>query len=313
MENQNLAQGVKELRKRKALSQDELAKSAGLSLRTVQRVENGETIPTGETLKRIAAVLGITPNELLEFTSEKETPRIVLKTKHEYIHFFNDKLVFSKTPEINLVDDYRKSVTYVFRTLMVFLIGIPLFTAIGIYFYSVGNIAFALFSGTFVFLYLISAVNTMLFGSGSPVVNIDAIINIKIEKKLSYNIVNISILESGRIKQRGLVLEKEQMQTVIDALLEEKLLDKKDIKINLKGDKIKVILFCVYLIFIGLFGFYYPKFNYLTTYFYSGIMLILCLNVIVKMLQNSVFLNSNIRVKGFLENDKSELNNQLVK
>lgn len=103
------------------------------------------------------------------------------------------------------------------------------------------------------------------------------------------------------------------MQTVIDTLLEEKLLDKKDIKINLKGDKIKMILFCVYLIFIGLFGFYYPKFNYLTTYFYSGIMLIVCLNVIVKMLQNSMFLNSNIRTKGFLENDKSELNNQLVK
>lgn len=182
MENQNLAQGVKELRKRKALSQDELAKSAGLSLRTVQRVENGETIPTGETLKRIAAVLEVAPDELLGFTSEKEVPKIVLKTKHEYIHFFKDKLVFSKTPEINLVDDYRKSVTYVFKTLMVFLIGIPLFTAIGIYFYSVGNIAWAFFCGTFVFLYLVSAVNTMLFGSGSPVVNIDAIINIKIEK-----------------------------------------------------------------------------------------------------------------------------------
>lgn len=122
MENQNLAQGVKELRKRKALSQDELAKSAGLSLRTVQRVENGETIPTGETLKRIAAVLEVAPDELLGFTSEKEVPKIVLKTKHEYIHLFNDKLVFSKTPEINLVDDYRRSVTNVFKTLMVFLL-----------------------------------------------------------------------------------------------------------------------------------------------------------------------------------------------
>ncbi|MFA9192547.1 helix-turn-helix domain-containing protein [Flavobacterium sp. FZUC8N2.13] len=313
MENQNLAQGVKELRKRKALSQDELAKNAGLSLRTVQRVENGETIPTGETLKRIAAVLEVAPDELLGFTSEKETPKIVLKTKHEYVHFFNDKLVFSKTPEINLVDDYRKSVTYVFRTLMVFLIGIPLFTAIGIYFYSVGNIALAFFCGTFVFLYLVSAVNTMLFGSGSPVVNIDAIINIKIEKKLSYNIVNISILESGRIKQRGLVLEKEQMQTVIDTLLVEKLLDKKDIKINTKSERIKFALFFVYIMGTCLFLSYYPKLNYLTTYFQSGILFIVCLNVILKMLQNSVFLNSDIRSKGFLKNDKSGLNNQLVK
>lgn len=171
MENQNLAQGVKELRKREALSQDELARKAGLSLRTVQRVENGETIPTAETLKRLASVLGVAPNELIEFESEKEVPKIVLKTKHEYVHFFEDKLVFSKTPDINLVADYSKSVTYVFRTLMVFLISIPLFTAMGIYFYNVGNTSWAVMSGTFVFLYLTGALNTMLFGSGTPVVN----------------------------------------------------------------------------------------------------------------------------------------------
>lgn len=304
MENQNLAQGVKELRKRKALSQDELAKNAGLSLRTVQRVENGETIPTGETLKRLAAVLEVTPNELMELPSEKEAPKIVLKTKYEYVHFFNDKLVFSKTPEINLVEDYSKSVTYVFRTLMVMLVSIPLFTVIGIYFYNVGNISWAIMSGTFVFLYLISALNTMLFGSGTPVVNIADIINIKMEKKLSYNIVNISIIESGRIKQRGLILEKEQIQPMIDTLLEGNLFDKKDIKINVKREKIKLILFCSYLIAICLFVFYYPKLSYLNTCLQSGIMLIVCLNLIVRMLRNSVFLNRDIITKDFLKNHK---------
>lgn len=62
------------------------------------------------------------------------------------------------------------------------LIFIPLFTAIGIYFYNAGNIAWAIMSGTFVFLYLIAALNTMLFGAGTPVVNITDITNIKIEK-----------------------------------------------------------------------------------------------------------------------------------
>ena len=267
MENQNLAQGVKELRKRKALSQDELAKNAGLSLRTVQRVENGETIPTGETLKRLASVLEVAPNELLEFVSEKEVPKIVIKTKHEYVHFFNDKLVFSKTPEINLVEDYSKSVTYVFRTLMVMLVSIPLFTAMGIYFYNAGNIAWAIMSGTFVFLYLIAALNTMLFGSGTPVVNIADITNIKMDRKLFHNFVNISIIESGRIKQRGLILDKEQIQPMIDALLAANLMDKKDIKVNTKREKIKLILFCLYLISTGLFGFYYPKLSYLINYF----------------------------------------------
>ena len=75
MENQNLAKKVKELRKRKSLSQEELAKNAGLSLRTVQRVENGETIPTAETLKRLALVLDVAPKELTEFIIDGEAAK----------------------------------------------------------------------------------------------------------------------------------------------------------------------------------------------------------------------------------------------
>lgn len=299
MESQNLAQGVKELRKRKALSQDELAKNAGLSLRTVQRVENGETIPTGETLKRLAAVLEVSPNELLEFVSEKEEPKMVLKTKHEYIHFFNGKLVFSKTPEINLVADYRKSVTYVFKTLMVIIISIPLFTATGIYFYNAGNTVLVFIYGIFAFLYLIRALETMLFNSGTPVVNIADITSIKIENKLFYNVVNISIIESDRIKQREVILEKEQIQTVIDTLLERNLLDKKDIKINSKMGKIILILCCLYIIGNGIFIFYNPKQLHVTTYFQAVIMLIISLVIIVKMLRNSVFLNREILEERF--------------
>jgi transcriptional regulator with XRE-family HTH domain len=304
MENQNLAKGVKELRKRKAFSQEDLAKNAGLSLRTVQRVENGETIPTAETLKRLAAVLDLAPNELIEFVSEKEIPKIVLKTKHEYVHFFDSKLVFSKTPEINLVEDYGKSVSYVFKTLMVMLVSIPLFTAIGIYFYSVQNMAWALFSGIFAFLYLMASLNIMLFGSGTPVINITDIANIKMERKSIFSILNISILESGRIKQRGLILEKDQVQPMIDALLAANMLDNKDIKINLKDDKIKIILFCVYIFATGLFVYYNPKLLYLTTYFQSGILLITCLVLIVKMFRNSIFLNRESLKRGFLDNDK---------
>lgn len=304
MQNQNLAQGVKELRKRKALSQEDLAKNAGLSLRTVQRVENGETIPTAETLKRLASVLDVDPNELIEFASEKDVPKIVLKTKHEYVHFFNDKLVFSKTPEINLVADYRKSVTYVFKTLMVMIVSIPLFTTIGIYFYSIENMALALFSGIFAFLYLIVSLNIMLFGSGTPVINVSDITNIKMERKSIFSILNISILESGRIKQRGLIVEKDQVQPMIDALLAANLLDKKNIKINVKDDKTKVFLFCLYIFATCLFVYYNPKLLYLTTYFQSGILLITCLVLIVKMFRNSIFLNRESLKRGFLDIDK---------
>lgn len=91
---------------------------------------------------------------------------------------------------------------------------------------------------------------------------------------------------------------------MIDTLLAGNLLDKKDIKISPKSERIKLVLFCVYLIAIGLFGFFYPKLSYLATYFQSGILLIVCLNLVVNMLRNSVFLNRDITTKDFLENNK---------
>lgn len=68
MKNKNLAKKVKELRKRKGFSQEELTENSGLSLRTIQRIENGETEPTGETLKRISSALNVSPEELIDWT-----------------------------------------------------------------------------------------------------------------------------------------------------------------------------------------------------------------------------------------------------
>lgn len=68
MKNKNLANKVKELRKRKGFSQEELTENSGLSLRTIQRIESGETEPTGETLKRISNALNVNPEELIDWT-----------------------------------------------------------------------------------------------------------------------------------------------------------------------------------------------------------------------------------------------------
>lgn len=42
-----------EIRKRKGLTQNELSELANINLRTLQRVENGETSPKGNTLKSL--------------------------------------------------------------------------------------------------------------------------------------------------------------------------------------------------------------------------------------------------------------------
>ncbi|MGY6649462.1 helix-turn-helix domain-containing protein [Wenyingzhuangia sp. IMCC45574] len=72
MENKNLAQRVKDLRNRKGFSQEILAEEAGLSLRTIQRIESNETNPTGETLKRLSNALEITPDDLMDWTIQED-------------------------------------------------------------------------------------------------------------------------------------------------------------------------------------------------------------------------------------------------
>ena len=68
MNNKELAKRVKDLRNRRGISQELLAENSGLSLRTIQRIENGETEPRGDTLKRLAIALDVTPDELIDWT-----------------------------------------------------------------------------------------------------------------------------------------------------------------------------------------------------------------------------------------------------
>lgn len=72
MKNRNLAKRVKELRNRKGFSQEILAEESGLSLRTIQRIENEETEPTGETLKKLANALNVNPDDLIDWTIKED-------------------------------------------------------------------------------------------------------------------------------------------------------------------------------------------------------------------------------------------------
>ena len=52
------------VRRRKLLSQAELALRAGISKNTVHRLENGLSEAQGRTVRRIAEALGVDPEEL---------------------------------------------------------------------------------------------------------------------------------------------------------------------------------------------------------------------------------------------------------
>lgn len=62
----SLGQKIKEYRMRAAVSQEELAARTGLSLRTIQRIENEETQPRGDSLRRLAEALGVEVEVLME-------------------------------------------------------------------------------------------------------------------------------------------------------------------------------------------------------------------------------------------------------
>jgi transcriptional regulator with XRE-family HTH domain len=60
---------ILDIRKSKGWSQEVLAEQSGISLRTIQRVEQGETMPRGYTLQALADALDV-PLEALRATSE---------------------------------------------------------------------------------------------------------------------------------------------------------------------------------------------------------------------------------------------------
>ena len=72
MKNKELAKKIKTLRNRKGFSQEELSEKTGLSLRTIQRIENGETEPRGDSLKRLAAAFDVSSDEIVDWTVQED-------------------------------------------------------------------------------------------------------------------------------------------------------------------------------------------------------------------------------------------------
>lgn len=72
MKNKELAQRIKTLRSRKGFSQEELSEKTGLSLRTIQRIENGETEPRGDSLQRLAFAFNVSSDEIVDWAVQED-------------------------------------------------------------------------------------------------------------------------------------------------------------------------------------------------------------------------------------------------
>lgn len=78
MTQNELAKRVIEERNRRGMSQEELAAESQLSLRTIQRIESGETSPRGDTLKRLAAALKVPVEDLVDWDLQEDSNLVVL-------------------------------------------------------------------------------------------------------------------------------------------------------------------------------------------------------------------------------------------
>ena len=95
MTNNHLAIKLKALRNLKGMSQEVLADESGLSLRTIQRIENGVTNPTGDSLKRLANALNVNPDELIDWA---------IKEDNRYLVFLNlSTLTFLFFPVLGII------------------------------------------------------------------------------------------------------------------------------------------------------------------------------------------------------------------
>lgn len=64
---QLLGKRIRELRKRRGLTQEKLAEVIGIEPRNLLKIENAQTFPRVQTIQKLMMILECTPNELFTF------------------------------------------------------------------------------------------------------------------------------------------------------------------------------------------------------------------------------------------------------
>ena len=63
---------IRDVRKQKGLTQEELAESAKINLRTIQRIEKNASEPRGKTLSLICQVLDLNAEDILDYGKQAD-------------------------------------------------------------------------------------------------------------------------------------------------------------------------------------------------------------------------------------------------
>ena len=139
MKDEKLAQKIKALRNRKGYSQAELSEKTGLSLRTIQRIENGETEPRGDSLKRLAEALDVDTDEIVDWTIQEDNGFLIGLNLSALSFFIFPLLnilipviiwIFKKGKIRNLDEIAKDLLNFQITWTIAFIIGFPLIVII---------------------------------------------------------------------------------------------------------------------------------------------------------------------------------------
>lgn len=105
----NLGNNLFQARKKKGLSQEEVAEKLGISRQTVSKWETDETLPDIKQSKRLAVLYGMSLDELIEFDIDvKEIQEVIDKTSEQT----SDKIDWTKmwSKKYPVLAKYQKEV-----------------------------------------------------------------------------------------------------------------------------------------------------------------------------------------------------------
>jgi DNA-binding helix-turn-helix protein len=98
MNRKLFGQKVKNLRKLHNYTQEKMSELIDIDVRQVARIEAGESLPSVETLQKMAKILDVTPNDLLNFdNNETNSSKLSLKSD------INDILSLAKEEQLILI------------------------------------------------------------------------------------------------------------------------------------------------------------------------------------------------------------------
>ncbi|MCK5129399.1 MAG: helix-turn-helix domain-containing protein [Clostridiales bacterium] len=128
-----LGKKILELRTSQGMTQEDLADVSGVSSRTIQRIEQGEAEPRGETLKLISIALdfdfnGATTNERLDKTM---LFFIQLSNMFLFLLFPILVLIWNNRASYDLEREAKKAINYQLNLLLLLLVLVTIMTVAG--------------------------------------------------------------------------------------------------------------------------------------------------------------------------------------